>query len=165
MHNNTSSMENASWAVVLVLVLNNHYNPIIQINPYYPSRPGKHPSSEPNRASARLDSRPRKTPTNRTEPRNSAVIFSPGGSTNQPNRTAQLHSVAWQGFGSLPNSLLRLWETPCTTYYSSLVITSRLFLLTQLGRASPYWWVVPTHFPDSSSQCVWPAGTGSQLGL
>ena len=42
-----------------------------------------------------------------------------------------------QGFGSLQNSLPRLWQPPYTKYLSSLVFTSRWFLLTQLGRVSP----------------------------
>ena len=33
-----------------------------------------------------------------------------------------------------------------------------------LGRVSPYWWEVPTHFLDSSSRCARPAEIGSQLG-
>ena len=82
----------------------------LHINPYYPSRPGKHPSSEPNSASARLDSRLRKKPTIRTEPHTFAVTFSPGGYTHQPNRAAQ--QCGW----SLPNSLPMLWETLYTTY-------------------------------------------------
>ena len=90
LHNNTSGMENASWELVLIPVLSIYS--FIHINPYYPSRPGKHPSSEPNHASARfiIYSRPRKTPTIRTEPYSCAVIFSPGGNTHQPNRTAHL---------------------------------------------------------------------------
>ena len=96
LHNNTSGMENASWELVLV--------PVLSIFVY------THKSI--------LSVSPGETPIFRTEPRNCAVIFSPGGNAHQPNRTKPRSYTVWlpHGFGSLPNSLPRLWETPYTTY-------------------------------------------------
>ena len=136
-------------------VLYNHYNPNTQqyfkygecllssgtsstsysskhINPYYPSRPGKHP---PTAHLARLFSRPGKHPTTtHLAPlyRAPCTVIISAGETPTNRASARLYSrpgkhpqsahphsyTVWlpQGFGRLPNSLTRLWETPYTTY-------------------------------------------------
>ena len=89
--------------LIPVLYNDNQYNPTLHHKPSRPgntrlqrnhtnihhSRPGKHPYS------AHPQSRPGEHPFS-ASPRNHTVWLP-------------------QGFGSLPNSLLRLWETPYTT--------------------------------------------------
>ena len=91
-------MERTSWVVVLIPVLYNNnqckYYIIISLargTPVFRATALWHPSFSPG-----------ETPIFR------ASTISPGG-------TPTFRATTPQGFGSLPNSLLRLWETPYAT--------------------------------------------------
>ena len=131
--------------MVLKPVLYNHSNPNT-FNTYISSRPGNQPSSTYIRATMFS---PGETP---TEPRTCAVIFS-HGETPTNRASTQPHNVA---ASELRDPLQDEYVFPAL----SVPTTSHSLL----GRVSPFWWEVPTHYPDSSSRCVRPAETASQLG-
>ena len=131
-------MENASWELVLVPVLSLYS--FIHIHPYYPSRPGKHPSSEPNRTPAQTDSRPGETPTNRTEPRS--------------------YTVWLQGFGSFPNSLPnKLWENPLhdVLVFPGIHVSTVPLNPARAGIPFTYGWFQPTFRTLALNVCGLPA--------
>ena len=149
--------------MVLVPVLCNNINPNT-FNTYISSLPRNPPSSTHIRA----------------------TMFSPGGNTH---RTVSLHSYSLvQGkhsptahitnltsahqqriytatqCGCLRASGASQMGNPLHDEYVFPVLAVPTASRSLLGRVSPYWWEVTTHYPDSSSRCVRPAQIGSQLG-
>ena len=112
--------------LIPVLYNNNQYKPTLY---HKHSRPGKHPSS------AHPQSRPGEHPLS-AHPRNHTVWLP-------------------QGFGGLPNSLLRLWETP----YATLLVFPALPVsrtLSNPARAGiPLWLGSSNTTSRTLSLCVW----------
>ena len=70
-----------------------------------------------------------------------------------------------QGFGSLPNSLLRLWETPYATLLVFPALPSLVLSVTPARAGIPLWLGSSnTTSRTLITQWVRPAGTGSLLG-
>ena len=153
--------------MVLVPVLYNNTNPNT-FNTYISSRPGNQPSSAHIRATMFS---PGETP---TEPRTCAVILSSEENTHQPRRSPNAHLRGYiltrenthqpriytaTQCGCLKASGASQMGNPLHDEYVFPALSSSL-----LGQVSPFRWEVPTHYPDSSSRCVRPAETGSQLG-